>query len=322
MHRRLAIGLGLVTSATLVTTIAVGALAIGVGSVSTSPVGAAPPGGLSAGGASPGTWPPGPAVQPMPVAQGDGGGLPWASAGAIPAGWRTAFAWHVPVLMYHLIAPPGQAGHAIPGLVISPTLFRDQLRTAWRAGWRTITASQLAEDMAVGAQPPPRSFVITIDDGNEDGWTEAYPILRAFDFVATYFVPTGRIGHPGDLSVAQVAALSQAGMEIANHTVNHVPLGRVAPAEASLQIDDAQAALAGLLGAPPVTMAYPFGNRDLRVIEDAAASGIDLAFTTVEGCSETLGARLNEPRLRVTPWTTPTGLLGELGRCAAMPAWG
>lgn len=310
MPRRLVTGTGVVAIATLLAALAVWALAPGASPLGTIPTGARPSG----------TFGP-----PAPVAEGDGGdAIPWpsANAGAGTIAWHVAFDWHVPVLMYHLIAAPGQAGHALPSLVLSPILFRDQLQAAWRAGWRTITAAQLARDMAAGAEPRPRTFVITIDDGSADGWTEAYPILREFHFVATYFVPTARIGRPGDLSLADVVALTRAGMEIANHTVNHVPLAYVAPGEAHLQISGAQTTLAALLGAPPITMAYPFGNRDLQVIEDVAAAGIDVAFTTVGGCSETISARLDEPRLRVSPSTSPAGLLALLGHCAAMPAWG
>lgn len=265
-----------------------------------------------------------------------GGAMPWAGTevpwsgaelpgpgpGAATVSWRVPFEWHVPVLMYHAIATPAEATNALPGLVVSPSLFSDQLRAARRAGWRTVTAGQLARDMAAGTEPPPRTFVITIDDGREDGWTEAFPILQAFHFVATFFVPSARIGRPGDLSAAQVIALSQAGMEIANHSVDHVPLAHLPPAAARVEIADAQAAIAALLGAPPASLAYPFGSRDRQVIDDVAAAGIGVAFTTVAGCRETLSARLEAPRLRVSPATTPARLVGELGRCAAMPAWG
>ncbi|MBI3750785.1 MAG: polysaccharide deacetylase family protein [Chloroflexi bacterium] len=308
MRRRFTIGTGLASIAAIVTALAVGALTIGPEPSSTNPAGASPPASL---------------VEPTPPAEGGGGAaIPWPSTGPGAASWVVTFQWHVPVLMYHLISTPAQAGHALAGLVISPTLFRDQLRAAWQAGWRTITAAQLARDMAAGSEPPPRTFVITIDDGSADGWTEAFPILRAFRFVATYFVPTARIGRPGDLSVADVVALSQAGMEIANHTVDHVPLAHMAPGEAHYQVLGAQAAIAALIGAAPITMAYPFGNRDLQVIEDVGAAGIGLAFSTAAGCSETVGARLDEPRLRVSPATAPAALVGELARCAGLRAWG
>ena len=56
----------------------------------------------------------------------------------------------------------------------------------WRAGWRTIDTTTLAADLAAGKRPPPRSFVISFDDGYVDGFTEAYPILAHLDLVEVW----------------------------------------------------------------------------------------------------------------------------------------
>ncbi len=233
--------------------------------------------------------------------------------------WQVRFAWHVPVLMYHLIATPLEAGDAQPGLVVAPTLFAAQMATARAAGWRTITAAELALAMAAGREPPPRTFVITIDDGHEDGWSEAFPILQQDGFVATYFVPTERIGHPGYLTPDQITAMAAAGMEIADHTVNHLPLARLSTAVARYQLEASASYLARLLGAPPLTLAYPYGSHDLAVEADASQAGFLVAFTTVEGCSETVAGRMAEPRVRVRSLETAQSLLDALDRCASLP---
>ncbi len=235
-----------------------------------------------------------------------------------PNAWHVQFAWHVPVLMYHLIATPLEAGDAMPGLVVAPTLFAAQMAAAKAAGWRTITAVELALAMAAGHEPPPKTFVITIDDGHEDGWTEAFPILRQDGFVATYFVPTERIGHPGYLTPDQLTTMAAAGMEIADHTVNHVALALVPTAAAQSQLEASSSYLARLLGAPPLTLAYPYGSQDLAVQADARQAGFIVAFTTVEGCRETVAGRLAEPRVRVQSAETPQALLGALDRCASL----
>ncbi len=236
-----------------------------------------------------------------------------------PNAWHTSFSWHVPVLMYHLIATPLEAGDARPGLVVAPTLFAAQMAAAKSAGWRTITAADLARAMAAGREPPPKTFVITIDDGHEDGWTEAFPILQQDGFVATYFVPTERIGHLGYLTTDQLSAMAAAGMEIADHTVNHLALARVPTAVAQYQLEASASYLAQLLGAPPVTLAYPYGSHDLAVEADASQAGFLVAFTTTEGCSETVAGRMDEPRVRVRSIETPLALLDALDRCASLP---
>ncbi len=93
-----------------------------------------------------------------------------------------------------------------PGLVVSPDLFAAQLEALVAAGWRSITAAELAADLAAGDRPPPRTFVITFDDGRSDGYTQAFPILRRLGLVATFYVITGRIGMANNLSASQLRA--------------------------------------------------------------------------------------------------------------------
>ncbi|MGH2512015.1 MAG: polysaccharide deacetylase family protein, partial [Candidatus Limnocylindrales bacterium] len=131
---------------------------------------------------------------------------------------------HVPILMYHRIATPAEAGESLPGLVVAPTLFAAQLSLLARAGWHTIILATLQAGLAAGRRPPPRTFVITIDDGHRDGLTNGLPILQEFGFVATYFVIMGRIHDSQYLGPADLQVLASAGMEIADHTMSHVDL--------------------------------------------------------------------------------------------------
>ena len=142
-----------------------------------------------------------------------------------PAG----FAIRIPVFMYHRIAPDNEVGASLAGLVVKPEQFAAQMDALELAGWHTITARTLANDLAAGRRPPRHSFVVTLDDGHEDGYTYAYPILRRDGFLATYFVITDRIGHTGYLSVRELRTMVAAGMEIASHTIRHADLTHLAP---------------------------------------------------------------------------------------------
>ena len=228
--------------------------------------------------------------------------------------------WHIPVLTYHLIATPSEAGSAMPSLVVSPALFDAQLRTLRAAGWRTITAATLAHDLASGHRPGPRTLVITIDDGHVDGWTEAFPILQRHGFVATYYMVTGRTGMSGGttdgyLTRDQLVALAAAGMEIGDHTVDHVPLASRTQADALAEMAGAADWIEANIGTRPTTLAYPFGSFDQAVVDDAASLGFSMAFTTVGGCREAPTNRLAVPRFHVGPGMTPLDLLALVAGC-------
>lgn len=216
--------------------------------------------------------------------------------------------------MYHRITPITLAGRSLPGLVVSPALFASQMRVLAAAGWHTITAGELAADLAAGTRPPPRTFVITFDDGYDDGYTYALPILEAYHFTATYFVVAGRIGEPGHLTAEHVQALAAAGMEIGNHTYSHLDLTTLPPAVLRYQIVAASTRIQALVGVPPRSFAYPYGAWDAAAEAQVQAAGMEIAFTTVEGARETWASRFTSPRVRVSPSVTPAGLLALLER--------
>jgi len=217
--------------------------------------------------------------------------------------------------MYHLIATPLEAGDAQYGLVVSPKLFADQMKALHDAGWHTITAAELGRAVEIDLQPPAKTFVITIDDGYVDGYTEAFPILQENGFVATYYLPTGRIGWTRILTAKQVKEMSAAGMEMADHSVSHIDL-------TSLSIENARAEIIGpidyldaLLGSRPTTFAYPFGFYNADLEDEVDAAGFSIAFTTANNCRESFATRFATPRMRVGPTMTAARLLASMRGC-------
>lgn len=241
-----------------------------------------------------------------------------AVAGISDAGVRAAAPperddMRVPILMYHRIAPAEEARDARRDLVVTPDEFARQMEALARSGWHSITLATLAHDLAAKSTPPSRTFVVTIDDGRDDGLTHAAPILRRHGFRATYFVVAGRIGKPGHMTAAQLRTLTAAGDEIADHTTSHVPLAGQDRAALHHEICDAAETIGASTGHRPETFAYPFGKVD----EAAAAAvracpGIMLAVTTQRGIGESWTGRFEIPRLPVGPGTSPADLAAML----------
>jgi peptidoglycan/xylan/chitin deacetylase (PgdA/CDA1 family) len=221
----------------------------------------------------------------------------------------------VPIFEYHRVKPlAGETGLAIQ-LIVPPDLFESQMGAMDAAGWHTITMAQLGDDLRLGIQPPPKSFVVTLDDGYEDGSTYAYPILRNHGFVATYFVVGGRIGSPDHLTVAELQALLAAGNEIGNHTQDHVDLRPLTPDRMRNEIYDASAAIAGSIGVWPQSFCYPFGKVNAAVSTVVAAMpGIQTAAIETGSQPETWANRLTLPRIRIGPGSSPQYLVYRADR--------
>lgn len=105
---------------------------------------------------------------------------------------RTMF---VPILGYHRIwnLTSEPAFDYDLNLISADTAsFRQQMQFLLRH-YDPIRLSDLMLAIEEGAPLPPRPVVITFDDGFEDNYTHAYPILRELGIPATVFVSTGLI---------------------------------------------------------------------------------------------------------------------------------
>jgi peptidoglycan/xylan/chitin deacetylase (PgdA/CDA1 family) len=93
----------------------------------------------------------------------------------------------VPVLMYHHVSP-------VDGMInCSPANFEDQLQWLVRNGYNSLTCEQFAAHLA-GAAVPPKSILITFDDGYLDNWVYAYPLLKKYNLHGVVFLVTSWIG--------------------------------------------------------------------------------------------------------------------------------
>lgn len=94
----------------------------------------------------------------------------------------------VPVLMYHHVSPK-------PGLVtVAPATFRAHMETLVNDGYSAIAADDFLNFLLGRNGLPPKSVLITFDDGYLDNYVHAYPILRELGLRATIFAVTGWIG--------------------------------------------------------------------------------------------------------------------------------
>jgi peptidoglycan/xylan/chitin deacetylase (PgdA/CDA1 family) len=215
--------------------------------------------------------------------------------------------------MYHRVVPIAEAGDSIPTLVVPPETFTAQMKAFSDAGWHSITMASLIGDMKRNVTIPAKTFVITFDDGWEDGYTYAFGIMRRFGFVATYFVVGGYIGEVNMLSPLELRELEAAGNEIGNHTENHTALTNATLAHALQEVEQCSEVIARYTGHRPVSMAYPMGDVNDAVAElVSGVADIQMAVTTAYGETQTWGGRYNTPRVRVNPSTDGPSLVASL----------
>jgi peptidoglycan/xylan/chitin deacetylase (PgdA/CDA1 family) len=109
------------------------------------------------------------------------------------------------ILMYHRIAEP-IPGQPLPTWNVTPTRLRQQLRGLLKRGFQAWPLRKVLEYRQRKLALPKRVFVVTFDDGYENNFTQALPILRELNVPATIFLATGYLGSPEPLPFDDWAA--------------------------------------------------------------------------------------------------------------------
>jgi peptidoglycan/xylan/chitin deacetylase (PgdA/CDA1 family) len=90
----------------------------------------------------------------------------------------------LPILLYHRIDHEGLSTST------PPEDFRRHLETMKERGWRALAADEFARVLEGKGSVPPRSFLITFDDGYETVASVALDVLRDLGFPAICFIAT------------------------------------------------------------------------------------------------------------------------------------
>ncbi len=209
----------------------------------------------------------------------------------------------IPILMYHYIsAPPADADVYRVGLSVTPDSFTQQMDWLKANGYETITLYHLVYALNIGWPPlPARPVIITFDDGYEDNYQNAFPILRKYGFTATFFVLTDVTDRkePGYMTWDMLKEMYQAGMSIEVHGREHVDM---APRDHDWLIFHLQGAAETIkanLGYQPRFVAYPAGKYDQLTIDTARSVGYWGGLTTAFGVHERKSALFELERVRM-----------------------
>ena len=191
---------------------------------------------------------------------------------------------HVPILMYHEIAGPGETDSP---LAVGPRAWAEQLTYLHDEGYRTITAAALSAALSGHGHLPNRAIVLTFDDGYEDFHSRAMPWLERYGFTATLFVTTGWVRDAGSLATGrrpghmlswtQIAEAADAGIEIAAHSRLHPQLDQLPRKLLHDELYTSKAQLEDNLGSSVVGLAYPYGYSNNRVRQVARDLAYDYA---------------------------------------------
>jgi peptidoglycan/xylan/chitin deacetylase (PgdA/CDA1 family) len=166
----------------------------------------------------------------------------------------------VPIFMYHHISNKPTQNLLDYGLTVRTVDFDEQLTWLQKQGYHSITQTELFDALYYGKILPPHPMILTFDDGYEDAYTDALPVLLAHHYRGVFYIITGMIGGRYMLW-DQIRILVRDGMQISSHTVHHVNVGEP-PYGTSTQFEltVAKSTLEKELGKPIQFFCYPSGE--------------------------------------------------------------
>ena len=208
--------------------------------------------------------------------------------------------------MYHHVRNYNNPSDPInTNLSVPVESFREQVRALKNAGYQTITFNNLLNRQIVE-----KPIIITFDDGYQDVFDSAYPVLRENNQTGTVFVMSNFIGSPGYLDKEKIELMLKGGFELGSHTISHPDLAKADPSTLEYQIKSSKEILEKEFSRPIEVLCYPSGRHNLQVIEIARRAGYRAAVTVnFQAPSNDL---LTLPRVRVNNTDTAESLLTKI----------
>ncbi len=208
------------------------------------------------------------------------------------------------VIFYHKVERPLNGDGY---LCVTPRNFEKHINYL-KENFNIISLQDFLDILEKKSFPEKDSVMITFDDGFEDNYLNAFPILKKHNIPATIFVATDFIGKEGMLKEYQIREMFEHGISFGAHTQKHVRLSKVEIEEARKEILESKRKIESIIKRPVESFCYPYGhegdfNYELsEVVKDA---GFSCAFTALKNGSVFSTSRFLLPRLGIANFSLP-----------------
>lgn len=190
------------------------------------------------------------------------------------------------ILMYHSIDKNPVF------FTVRPSVFAQQMAYLAQNNYNVVSLQKLAFYIKDG-NIPGKTVVLTFDDGHEDNYFNAFPVLKKYNFPATIFLATGFMGKkiPNSanfslpaLNWQQLKEMQRSGLiDFQPHTVSHPKLNYVSLREAEKEILSSKRCIEENLQKACRFFVYPKGYYTVEIEQLLRRQGFLLALTIEEG---------------------------------------
>lgn len=228
-------------------------------------------------------------------------------------GW---YAQRLPILMYHMVKPlTADMNTTTRRITTSPETFEAQLKFLQKNGYTTWFMRDARRLIKANKKLPPRSVVLTFDDGTRDFYENALPLLKKYNIKAVAYVNSDVTTNTHFMNLEMLREVAASGLvEIGSHTGTHQFLTDLGEEERTLQIAESKKKLEALIGEPVISFSYPFGAFTLGVLKEVETAGYDSAVSAYYGTVASQKYRFMLPRILIGDIEGLDGFVNKITR--------
>ena len=184
----------------------------------------------------------------------------------------------VPIITYHNVTDGKNALNNV-----TPASFAVQMKFLKKHYYNVISFDDYVLGTKKGRAFGRNTVVIHFDDGYEDNYTNAFPILKTYRFPASIFIVSDSVGTPNFITWDQIKEMEKHDIEFGSHTRRHAYLPDVSYELAVDEIVNSKKIIEDRLGHPIKYFVYPSGGFSESVEGIVMNAGYEAAATTNRG---------------------------------------
>ena len=220
----------------------------------------------------------------------------------------------IPILMYHSIQTVTKST-VMRSLHVSPKRFRLQMLLLKIMGYKGLSLRELRPYLE--GKRTGKVVGISFDDGYQNNLINAAPILKKYNFSATCYLVSQRIGTSNtwdlDKNITQRPLMNQSeikewlnlGLDIGAHTQTHPLLDELTEKQSQEEIFNCKADLEQIFKVPIQDFCYPFGRFNEPLVSMIKEAGYITATSMNRGRAKPQSNKLTLPRIPITHHTLP-----------------
>ena len=164
---------------------------------------------------------------------------------------------------------------------VRPEIFERQLALLKKRHFQNLSLKEYICGRKANHVYTKKHVIITFDDGWQDNYVSAFPVLQKYGYTATIFLTASYIGRKRDyLTWDQVSEMRKSGLEFGSHTLTHPDLTKIPLEKAWQEIAESKRSLENKLNEEIKVFCYPYGEYNQDVIKLVKKAGYQGAVVT------------------------------------------